>query len=123
MNFIMMRDRVVSSVTGHSVSFKKGVATHVPPEMYAEVMAVGAVPEEELPEEEPAKGPVEPTDPVEREEAVMAAFTTLVTRNVREDFTAGGAPHAKALQRELGWTLHNKERDILWVKFCAGTED
>jgi hypothetical protein len=45
MNFILNRDRTVVSTLGHSVEFKKGVPTYVPPVLYAEVSAVGAMPE------------------------------------------------------------------------------
>ena len=48
MKFTLNRDRVHASVLGLSVEFKKGVPTHVPPELYAEVQAVGAVPEDEM---------------------------------------------------------------------------
>ena len=39
MKFTLNRDRVHASVLGLSVEFKKGVPTHVPPELYAEVQA------------------------------------------------------------------------------------
>lgn len=124
MNFTLNRDRTVVSTLGHSVEFKKGVPTYVPPELYAEVSAVGAMPEHELTEEEVKKtAPAEPADPAEREAAVFAAFEGIMLRGRREDFTAGGAPHPKVLAQALGWTLHNKERDILWAKFRAGSED
>ena len=45
MKFTLNRDRVHASVLGLSVEFKKGVPTHVPPELYAEVQAFGAVPD------------------------------------------------------------------------------
>lgn len=51
MKFTLNRDRVHASVLGLSVEFKKGVPTHVPPELYAEVQAIGAVPEDEIVEE------------------------------------------------------------------------
>jgi hypothetical protein len=117
MNFVMMRDRTIASVHGHAVEFKKGVATHVPPVMYDEVMAAGAVPEEELPEEEPKANDAEPTDPSERKALVMAAIEQIALKNSREDFTASGAPHGKALAAVLGFRVDNKERDLLWAEF------
>ena len=48
MKFTLNRDRVHASVLGLSVEFKKGVPTHVPPELYAEVQAFGAVPDDEI---------------------------------------------------------------------------
>ena len=118
MKFVMQRNRTVSSVLGHSVEFKKGEPTHVPPELYAEVMAVGAIPEEELDlDPKSADKTTEPNDPIEREAMLFMAFDTIALRGKREDFTAGGQPHPKALESELGWKVSNKERDIAWVKF------
>ena len=48
MKFTLNRDRVHASVLGLSVEFRKGVPTHVPPELYAEVQAIGAVPDDEI---------------------------------------------------------------------------
>jgi hypothetical protein len=119
MKFVFQRDKTISSVFGHVIHFSKGVPTHVPPAMYQEVMQVGGVPEEgiDLEPEVSKSGKTEPVDPNERQQQLFAAFEALTIRNRREDFTAGGHPHAKALARELGWQVGNKERDLMWVKF------
>lgn len=119
MKFVFARDRIVTSRFGHVINFAKGVPTHVPPEMYQEVLAVGGTPEEDIDLDPPksSDGKDEPVDPVAREAALFAAFSALALRNKREDFTAGGQPHPKALAKELGWSISNKERDLMWVKF------
>lgn len=119
MKFVFPRDRTIASVFGHTIHFIKDEPTHVPPEMYKEVLAAGGMPEKgvDLEPPKPTTQKFEPADPVEREKAIFEAFTKLVERGQREDFTAGGQPHGKALQTALGWSLNNKERDILWVKF------
>lgn len=116
MNFILSRDRVYSSTMGHSIDFKKGVPTFVPPALYAEVQAIGAIPEEELPE---PIAPVssEPTDPNKRAEEILAGIEALVERNAREDFAASGAPHVRALNVILGWKPTPQERDQLWARY------
>jgi len=113
MNFVMARDRVVVSLVGRAVEFKKGVPTHVPPEMWKEVMEAGAVPEEEIPEPV-AKPSNEPTTPHERHAALMEVFATMAADNKREEFTAAGTPHLKALASRLGWTVDARERDASW---------
>ena len=123
MKFTLNRDRVHASVLGLSVEFKKGVPTHVPPELYAEVQAIGAVPEDEIVEEAAAAKTSEPNDPNKRKEEVFAAFEILALRNDRNDFTAGGAPHGSALEPILGWKLSAKERDTLWAEFKVGKDD
>jgi hypothetical protein len=116
----MRRNRTVVSSLGHSVEFAKDMPTYVPPELYQEVMAAGAVPEEEgfdpVPAQQ-AQGVVEPTDPFVREAALFAAFEALSLRGKREDFTASGTPHPKAMEKELGWKVSNKERDTAWTLY------
>ena len=123
MKFTLHRDRVLASVLGLSVEFKKGVPTHVPPELHNEALAIGAEPEDELVEENPAANTNEPADPNKRKEEIFAAFEMLALRNERTDFTAGGAPRDQALESILGWKLSAKERDVLWAEFKAGKDD
>lgn len=123
MKFTLNRDRVHASLLGLSVEFKKGVPTHVPPALYAEVQAIGAVPEDEIAEAEAPVKSAEPSDPVKRKEDIFAAFEVLALRNSREDFTAGGSPRDQALESILGWRLSAKERDMLWTEFKVGKDD
>lgn len=125
MKFTLNRDRVHASVLGLSVEFKKGVPAHVPPELYAEVQAIGAIPEDEIVEETAAAAAKtnEPSDPNKRKEEIFAAFEMLALRNERTDFTAGGAPRDQALESILGWKLSTKERDVLWTEFKVGKDD
>lgn len=116
MRFIMPRNRVVSTTLGHSIEFKKGEPTQVPPALYDIVQQHGAVPEEELPEDTKPQSKI-PTDPAERSAQIQTAIELLVLRNSSQEFTAGGAPHAKVLSAELGWPVDASERDVEWVKF------
>jgi hypothetical protein len=116
MKFTLNRDKTISSTMGYSIAFVKGVATHVPPAMWAEVQAIGAVPDNELPEEKKADTR-EPQDPVARKAAIMAAFEQMILSAKREDFTGTGVPHAKALAVLIGFTIDGKERDALWQEY------
>lgn len=122
MKFVMHRDRVIASTSGHAVSFKKGVPTHVPPGMHQDVIAAGGVPEGEI-EAPESKMPVEPTDPAERAKLIAEALEQITLRGKREDFTAAGAPHAKVVSDMLGFTVNNKERDAAWVAFQAKDDE
>ncbi len=119
MNYIAPRNMTVASISGRSVAFKKGEPTYAPPQMHAELIAVGIVPAEEIPEPEETGGVKEPTVPTERQEAVFAVFEKLILRGKRTDFAGTGAPHAAVLSKELGWDIDGKERDVLWQKFQA----
>ncbi len=124
MKFMFHRDRVIASTMGLSIAFKKGVPMEVPTYMIKEIMAAGGVSEAEMTEDEIiATTSTEPTDPALREAALFAVFEKLVLSNVRENFTAGGAPHNAVLAAELGWSIQAKERDLVWAKFKAGTSD
>jgi hypothetical protein len=116
MKFILNRNKTVVSTLGHAIEFKKGEPTHVPPEMWPAVQAIGAIPEDELPEEKVADTK-EPADPIERKKAIFKAFEQMVLVNDRESFTGTGAPHAKALEAQLGFKIDSKERDALWQAF------
>jgi hypothetical protein len=119
MNYIAPRNMTVASISGRSVAFKKGEPTYAPPQMHAELIAVGIVPAEEIPEPEETGGVKEPVVPAERQEAVFAVFEKLILRGKRTDFAGTGAPHAAVLSKELGWDIDGKERDVLWQKFQA----
>lgn len=118
---ILQRDRVVATMSGHHIAFKKGEETYVPPPAIAECMAVGAVPIEdfEAPAEEnaaPVENPVA-TDPAQRKEAILKAFEQLRQRNARGDFDAAGKPHPKAISTIVGFTVEAKERNVVWTEY------
>jgi len=118
MNYIAPRKMTVVSKSGRSVEFEKNVPTYCPPQMHAELIAVGVSPAEEIPEPEDDGSPKEPTLPDERNAALFAAFEKVILRGKRGDFAGTGAPHGAVLAKELGWAaIDNKERDLVWQKF------
>ena len=119
MRFMLARNKTVVSTCGISIEFKKGELHLVPPAMYAEVIAVGGIPENEIDEAEMPPALPTPEQLLDREAEMMKVFKAIVIRNDRNDFTAGGTPHAAVLSRELGWSVQAKERDAAWVKFTA----
>lgn len=118
MNFITTRDKTHASTQGHTIEFKKGIPTFVPKELWAEVQAIGAVPEDELPETVKA-ATAEPDDPIARKDLIFAGFKALVEGAQRESFSAVGTPHVKAIAAQIGFVLDAKERDTLWQEFKA----
>jgi hypothetical protein len=118
MEFILNRDKVLSSIKGHTIEFKKGEPTYVPVDMHSEAMAIGAMPTGDLPDEPEIEGGA-PTDPAERERVIMEAMEQLVLRNQRGDFIASGLPNVAALKDLMGFSIHHKERDTVWTKVQA----
>lgn len=123
MRFKMHRNRTISSTCGLSIEFVKDQLHLVPPAMYAEVIAAGGVPEEELSEDDlPPKGDT-PEALAAREAALFAVFEKLKLRNVAAEFTAGGMPHLGVINATMDPPVSAKERDAAWVKFTAGAGD
>lgn len=118
MYFVLNRDRVVASTTGHCVEFKRDQPTFVPQPMWAEVRALGAEATEDLPEDTGVAVSKAPTDPAERERAIVDAIEALTLKNDRDDFNAGGKPNLKPLSDFLGWSVSAKERDAVLGKMA-----
>ena len=117
MNYIASRNMTVSSTSGRSQTFKKGEPTFAPPQMHAELIALGIVPEDDIEEDDTDTGPKEPTLAPEREEALFKAYEAMVLKGKREEFTGVGTPHLAAITTYLGWSVAAKERDTTWAKF------
>lgn len=118
MEFTLNRNKVVTSTKGHTIEFIKDVPVRVPPEMHSEVMAIGAIPCDELPAEDEVKT-AEPNDPTERKNLIKKTMEQLVIRDKREDFTASGLPDVRALKELMGFGINHKERDALWAELQA----
>lgn len=118
MEFTLNRNKVVTSTKGHTIEFIKDVPVRVPPEMHSEVMAIGAIPCDELPVEDEVKT-AEPNDPTERKNLIKRTMEQLVIRDKREDFTASGLPDVRALKELMGFGINHKERDALWAELQA----
>jgi hypothetical protein len=118
MKYTLNRDYTLASVNGHPIEFKKGVATHVPPRVKAEAIAIGALPAEE--EDEPEVKKVEIPEGEDRVLLIRTAMEDMAAANVREEFTAAGTPHNKVLSERVGFTVSAQERDKLWAELKAG---
>ena len=116
MNYISPRTMTAISISGRSVEFEKGVPTYAPPQMHAELIGMGIVPEDEI-QEEAVDGVKEPMVSTDREADLFAVYKKMVLRNKREEFTGVGIPHLAVISKELGWSVAAKERDATWTKF------
>jgi hypothetical protein len=127
--FVSNRDISVTSILGYSIFFEKGVQTHVPRAMHAEVIEKGI-----LPVEEDGKISVEAIDKMtspdikivlapetaeDRNEAIAEAVKAIVKRNDSRDFTSGGVPSAVAVTAALGWKVDPKEVRNVWATLRA----
>lgn len=122
MKFMMPRNRTLATKMGHTIEFKKGELTHVPPECHDEVIAVGGVPETEI-EEDKRNENERPANPLEVKAEVFKVFEAMKLKNDSKEFTAGGLPHPRAILQRLGWVVDAKERDALWAEFTQAEKD
>lgn len=118
---ILQRNYLLSSTTGHSIAFEKGVAVGVPPPMVSKALEIGAEfvaetqKEEYLPDEKsPTKGAPQGDA---RESAIFEAFRQLSERNDSADFTAGAKPKFKAVMQITGFRVDAPEVADMWGKF------
>jgi hypothetical protein len=124
MKYVSHRNITVASVYGISIELKKGVPTFCSPLMHAELLALGVVPAEDMPEEpDVVPGTTEPTNPDVRLKELFAAFETMSLRQKRGDFTGNGSPHLAVLTELMGWKVDTKERDTAWAKFQDRTPE
>jgi hypothetical protein len=117
MKYIAPRNLTLASVCGLSIELTKGEPRLCPPGMHDELLALGCIPETEMPEPAEGSAPVAPTNLIDRYSTLCTAFEIIALRNERTDFNAVGVPHAAVLAKELGWTCNAKERDAAWAKW------
>lgn len=119
--FVLNRNKTIIGLSGHSVIFEKGIPTYVPEQLVQQVISIGAERVDAAQGESFTETPPKAEDPQgeERQSLIYLCFEELIRDNKREEFTASGAPHSKALKQHLGFTVDNKERDLLWAKYRA----
>lgn len=111
------RNVTLTSIYGHSIAFRAGVPTHVPPIVYQECLALGAIPEDGVPVDPDAGRPVvgaSPTDPGIRTTDIRKAIDILMGRNERGDFTAAGQPSIAAVSKIVDYKVSSKEIASAW---------
>ena len=113
------RNHTLVTTKGHVIQFVKDIPTHVPPPVYQDAIAIGAVPEDGT-SPDILKEEIEATAPLsieEREGAITATFAGLIERNARETFTAAGHPHFNAVSELVGFKVGGKEVAAAWQKY------
>lgn len=125
--YVLNRNHVMRSLLGRSIAFEKGQPTYVPPELVREALEIGAEPvgvenfdraSAMLGEEVDTPQP-EFMSPDELVASLKKAFAQIEAKNIRNDFTAGGAPHLKSIEKILGYQPTVRERDEAWRLYKA----
>jgi hypothetical protein len=116
---VLNRNYTLTTTKGHSVAFVKGQPTHVPPAIYKEALAIGAMPPdgEEPMIEEDVRTDNAPSDPADRAVLILAAIEKLVAENARDNFTAAGSPTVGAVSGLVGFRVQAKEVATVWQQY------
>jgi len=125
MNFTLNRNYTLRTKHGHTITFRKGEPTHVPPVCWEDAVAIGAEPEDasKLNFEDELTDLPKPPEGMERERAIRESILKLEKRNQRGDFNAGGAPHAEMLSKLVGFNVDSRERDTIWRSILVKRAD
>ena len=120
--YVLNRNFVLRSMTGHSVNFVKNVPTFVPALIEREARGIGAERVDGANPDmlDPESPEVAPLSHDERAEQIRTAFALLTERNDSKDFTGAGVPSVKAVERLVDFDVDRNEVVALWQAYRAG---
>lgn len=120
--YVLNRNFVLRSMTGHSVNFVKNVPTFVPALIEREARGIGAERVDGANPDmlDPETPEVAPLSHDERAEQIRTAFALLTERNDSKDFTGAGVPSVKAVEKLVDFDVDRNEVVALWQTYRAG---
>jgi len=120
--YVLNRNFVLRSMTGHSVNFVKNVPTFVPALIEREARGIGAERVDGANPDmlDPETPEVPPLSHDERAEQIRTAFALLTERNDSKDFTGAGVPSVKAVEKLVDFDVDRNEVVALWQAYRAG---
>ena len=120
--YVLNRNFVLRSMTGHSVNFVKNVPTFVPALIEREARGIGAERVDGANPDmlDPESPEVVPLSHDERAEQIRTAFALLTERNDSKDFTGAGVPSVKAVEKLVDFDVDRNEVVALWQAYRAG---
>ena len=120
--YVLNRNFVLRSMTGHSVNFVKNVPTFVPALIEREARGIGAERVDGANPDmlDPESPEVAPLSHDERAEQIRTAFALLTERNDSKDFTGAGVPTLKAVEKLVEFDVDRNEVVALWQAYRAG---
>lgn len=131
---IMHRNRVIRTLSGHSIQFVKGEPVSVPDTAIKECVALGAVfakgsevPEAAvaLLEDVPPKLQDVPKTPAERKKRILGLFREMIANQEahRTHFAASGRPRARYVSDILNFDVPTQEIEEHWTALISPNED
>ena len=120
--YVLNRNFVLRSMTGHSVNFVKNVPTFGPALIEREARGIGAERVDGANPDmlDPETPEVAPLSHDERAEQIRTAFALLTERNDSKDFTGAGVPSVNAVEKLVDFDVDRNEVVALWQAYRAG---
>ena len=120
--YVLNRNFVLRSMTGHSVNFVKNVPTFVPALIEREARGIGAERVDGANPDmlDPESPEVAPLSHDELALQIRTAFALLTERNDSKDFTGAGVPSVKAVEKLVDFDVDRNEVVALWQAYRAG---
>lgn len=131
LEMVMPRDRVIRTLSGHTVGFKKDTPMMVPDAAVKDCLKYGAVlvkgetmPEEVLDADEPKVIDI-PKTPGERRKRIEKLFKEMIadSENHRTHFTAAGRPRSGWVSDTLNFDVPAQEIEEIWSSLVNPVED
>jgi hypothetical protein len=133
LEMVMQRNRIVRSLSGHTIAFEKGKPILVQDAAVKECVQAGAVRAdgEELPEtvvdelDEVGKKIVVPPAGLERKKMLLSFFKAMQLNQEahRTHFTAAGRPRSNYVSQTLGFDVPAQEIEGLWNEMIYPSDE
>ena len=126
-NMRMNRRFRLATTTGHVVQWEaKDDIQPVPVDLVERATMYGAeVVDKNYTPPQPVTSTSEPKHVpagAEREKAIKNAIAAICQRNNSEDFGAANAPKPTAIEKEVGFSVDTRERNVVWDAYIKETK-
>lgn len=125
--YVSQRDVTITSTSGHTIHFPKGVPKAVPSDLRRACLEAGVLPAtdtdlSDLGGRVPTTRPEAPMSPSERDDLIREAIGEMLSTRKRGDFTAAGLPRVDQISKLTGFEVSPADRDRLWLELRQGAE-
>lgn len=125
--YVSQRDVTITSTSGHTIHFPKGVPKAVPSDLRRACLEAGVLPAEntdltDLGGRVPSARNEVPLSMSERDDLIREAIAEMLSTRKRGDFTAAGLPRVDQMAKLTGFEVSPADRDRLWLELRQGGE-
>lgn len=123
--YVSQRDVTITSTSGHTIHFPKGVPKTVPSDLRRACLEAGVLPAadadlSDLGGRVPTTRAEAPLSLAERDDLIREAIGEMLANRKRGDFTAAGLPRVDQMAKLTGFEVSPADRDRLWLELRQG---